>query len=103
MKFIFEKHSLFGVWDWPNEKNCKAGTIQFLSDVFDVKLGGYFLFAPLPSVIYAPSYMLLYSTLLCKKIARAHGGVKDTSPLSCKRGGGGGEGCLAKQNRSNLG
>ena len=37
--------------------------------------------------------MLLYSTLLCEKLARAPGGVKDLCSLS---GGGGG----AKQNRS---
>ena len=41
---------------------------------------GYNLFRP-PSAFYDPpppvtNYMLLYSTLLCKKIARAPGGVK---------------------------
>ena len=51
---------------------------------------------PPPSVYYAPSYklMLLYSTLLCNKIARAPGERKKYKLT--KVGGGGG----AKQNRS---
>ena len=43
--------------------------------------------------------MLLYSTLLCKKIARARGGHKEFM-LTKLGGGGGGEG--AKQNRSKM-
>ena len=42
-----------------------------------------FCFAPPPSFLRpsVTNYMLLYSTLLCKKIARALGGVKIISPL----------------------
>ena len=48
------------------------------------------LFCSPPSVFYAPpvtNYMLLYSTFLCKKIARAPGGRKKYKPT--KLGGGG--------------
>ena len=61
-----------------------------------IEIRDLFCFAPPPPRVFfmTPSYnlyvyMLLYSKLLCKKIARAPGGQKRFMPT--KLGGGGGE------------
>ena len=66
------------------------GLLLFFQDFWDL------FCSPPPSVFMTPStnYMLLYSTLLCKKITRAPGGHKKC--MLTKLGGG------AKQNRSDF-
>ena len=59
-----------------------------LTPIFNLKNG--YILSPPPVFLWPPVtiYMLLHSTLLCKKIARAPGGYKKF--LLTKLGGGGG-------------
>ena len=72
----------------------KLNYVKFTNRIYSVWAPQCFFvfYAPPPPPV--TNYMLLYSTLLCKKIARARGGVKNISSL---RWGGG-----AKQNRSHI-
>ena len=64
---------------------------------------GIYSVSPPPMFFTPPvtNYILLYSTLLCKKIARAPVGRKKYKPTKLGGGGGGGRG--GNQNRSENG
>ena len=95
--FVFFKYMQRGmsINEWVCSLNCKVGSRrEILTNQISMKQGIYSV--PPPPVFFmtppVTNSMLLHSTLLCKKIARAPGGQNNLCSLSW--GGG------AKQNRS---